>query len=150
MEYTELLNKRERCCGNGSKGFAFNNGEIKHLSSELKNCLGNFDVYAERFTELLNQPVFKKYPDFKLMLDHFSKSECKGCRNDDCKLLQDCNVKQCSKDHSVDFCFQCTEFPCKKHGFDKHLENRWININNKMKKIGVEGYYKEIENLSRY
>ncbi|MCK5168436.1 MAG: DUF3795 domain-containing protein [Bacteroidales bacterium] len=150
MNYNKVLNNLGPCGLNCSKCFAFKDGEIKHLSSELKNCLGNFDVYAERFIELLNQPVFKKYPNFKLMLDHFSKSECKGCRNDDCKLFQDCNVKQCSKDHSVDFCFQCTEFPCKKHGFDVHLENRWININNRMKEIGIENYFDEIKDLSRY
>lgn len=150
MNYTDILNKLGPCGINCSKCFAFKNGTIKQLSIKLKENLGNFDVYAERFVELLEEPVFAKYPDFKEMLNHFANVECKGCRNDKCKLFLNCKVKQCSKDNKVDFCYQCNEFPCKIHGFDEHLEQRWIKINNKMKEIGVEGYYKEIENLSRY
>ena len=150
MEYSEILNKLGPCGLNCSECAAFVDGSIKKLSSELKEKLGNFDTYAERFVELLDEPVFRKYPDFKEMLNHFSNVECKGCRNDECKLFTACKVKKCSKDHCVDFCFQCEEFPCSKHGFDKHLEKRWITIQNKMKIGGVENYYNEIKDLPRY
>lgn len=150
MNYNNVLNNLGPCGLNCSKCFAFENGTIKQLSTKLKENLGNFDVYAERFVELLDQAVFKKYSDFKEMLDHFANVECKGCRKDECKLFLSCKVKQYSKDHFVDFCFQCEEFPCKKHGFDEHLEKRWINIQYKMKEIGVEGYYNEIKDLPRY
>ncbi len=110
MEYSEVINSLAPCGLNCSKCFAFKNGTIKKLSSELKDNLGNFDVYAERFVELLDEPIFKKYSDFKEMLNHFSNVECNGCRKDECKLFTDCKVKQCSKEHSVDFCFQCSEF----------------------------------------
>ncbi|HAF29499.1 MAG TPA: hypothetical protein DCG75_10670 [Bacteroidales bacterium] len=148
--YSEILNKLGPCGLNCSKCFAFANGDIKELSSELKKSLGNFDIYAERFIELLNKPVFKKFPDFKVMLNHFATVKCKGCRNDECKLFSACKVKQCSKDHNVDFCFQCAEFPCNKHGFDEHLAKRWITIQNKMEDNGVEVYYNEIRDLPRY
>lgn len=150
MEYSVILNTLAPCGLNCSKCFAFCNGSIKKLSSELKENLGNFDVYAERFVELLDEPVFKKYPDFKEMLNHFTTVECKGCRNDSCKLFTSCKVKQCSKNHKVDFCFQCNEFPCKNHGFDEHLGKRWINIQLKMKKDGVIKYYQEIKDTPRY
>ena len=150
MEYSQILSKLGPCGLNCSKCFAFIDGEIKQLSSELKENLGNFDIYAERFVKLLDKPIFSKYPDFKEMLSHFANAECKGCRNDECKLFQSCKVKQCSRDHSIDFCFQCEEFPCSKHGFDEHLEKRWITIQNKMMESGVENYYNEIKDLSRY
>ncbi len=150
MSYNNILNSLGPCGINCSKCFAFKNGTIKKLSSELKENLGDFDVYAERFVDLLEEPVFKKYPDFKEMLSHFSNVECNGCRKDECKLFTACKVKQCSKDHSVNFCFQCAEFPCSKHGFDEHLEKRWITIQNKMKKNGVEKYFNEIKDLPRY
>jgi hypothetical protein len=82
MSYNNILNSLGPCGINCSKCFAFKNGAIKQLSSELKENLGNFDIYAERFVELLNKPVFKKYSDFKEMLNHFSNVECKGCRKD--------------------------------------------------------------------
>jgi len=128
MSYNNILNNLGPCGLNCSKCFAFKNGSIKQLSSELEENLGDFDVYAKRFVDLLHEPLFKKNPDFKEMLNHFSNVECKGCRKDECKLFTACKVKQCSKDHSVDFCFECNEFPCSKHGFDEHLEKRWLNI----------------------
>lgn len=146
----QILEKLGPCGLNCSQCFANCNGNIKKQSNGLKESLGNFDIYAQRFAELLNEPVFKKYPDFKEMLTYFGNVTCKGCRNDECKLFAGCNVKQCSKDHSVDFCYECNEFPCKKHGFDEHLEKRWISINTQMKEIGIESYYKEIEDKPRY
>jgi hypothetical protein len=146
----EILNKLGPCGLNCSKCFAYADGKIKKISSDLKDNLGNFDIYAQRFAKLLNEPVFNKYPDFKEMLTYFANVGCKGCRNDECKLFADCNVKQCTKDHSVDFCFECNELPCKKHGFDEHLEKRWVAINNRMKEIGVEAYYSEIKDIQRY
>ena len=64
--------------------------------------------------------------------------------------VKSCNVRGCSEVKHVDFCFQCEEFPCNKTGFDEHLYNRHININNRMKEVGVEMYYEEIKDLPRY
>lgn len=150
MIYPEILDLLGSCGLNCSRCFAYTDGEIKKLCAGLKENLGNFDIYAARFEDLLDEPVFKKYPDFKVMLNFFANVQCKGCRNDECKLFTACNVKQCSKDHSIDFCFECNEFPCKKHGFDEHLEKRWISINNRMKEIGVDAYYLEIKDIPRY
>jgi len=150
MTYSEILSKLGPCGLNCSKCFAYRNGEIKNLSSKLKANLGNFDIYAERFVDLLDEPIFKKYSDFKLMLNHFTNSTCNGCREDSCKLFKNCLVKQCSKDYCVDYCFQCEQFPCSKHGFDEHLEKRWLAIQNKMKVNGVENYFEEIKDQTRY
>lgn len=138
-------------CGiNCQKCFAFNDGDIKHHSESLRNSLGNFDIYAKRFTELLDEPIFGKYPDFKDLLDHFASANCLGCRKQECHLFKSCNVRNCYKEKSVDFCFQCDDFPCKNTGFDTHLEQRWIKINQRMKEIGVENYYNEIKDKPRY
>ncbi|MDA3952044.1 MAG: DUF3795 domain-containing protein [Bacteroidales bacterium] len=150
MKHNNILNSLGPCGLNCSKCFAFKNGAIKQLSLELKENLGNFDIYAKRFVELLDELIFKKYSDFKEILNHFSNVECNGCRKDECKLFLSCKVKHCSKDQTVEFCFECSEFPCSKHGFDEHLEKRWLSIQTKMRKIGVEGYYNEIKNLPRY
>jgi len=150
MTNSKVLNKLGPCGLNCSKCFAYKDGEIGKLSSELKYKLGKFDAYAERFVELLEEPIFNKYPDFKEMLNHFANASCNGCREDSCKLFTSCKVKQCSKDHSVDFCFQCKQFPCSKHGFDEHLEKRWLTIQNKMKINGVEEYFEEIKDQARY
>jgi hypothetical protein len=150
MEYEQIKNRIAPCGLHCGKCFAFKDGDIIESSRQLKKSLGNFDVYAERFIELLDEPVFKKYPEFKEMLDYFSTAECSGCRNEKCKLFKSCKVRSCSERKDVDYCFQCPDFPCNNTGFDVHLHERSVNINRKMSQIGVEEYYNEIKDQSRY
>lgn len=150
MNHQNILNTLGPCGINCQKCFAFNNGNIKKNSEALKNDLGNFEVYAKRFSELLDAPIFNKYQDFKEMLDYFASANCLGCRKQECHLFKSCNVRVCHKTKSVDFCFQCDEFPCNHTGFDEHLQQRWLKINQRMKEIGVENYYNEIKDKPRY
>lgn len=147
MKYEELLEKLAPCGLNCYKCYANSNGEIRKNSINLVNLLGSFDVYAERFSFF--QPIFKHYPSFKELLSYFSKENCIGCRKGTCIYL-DCHVKDCSKEKRVDFCFQCNEFPCENTNFDPHLKRRWIQMNNRMKEIGVKSYYNETKDELRY
>lgn len=147
----EFIKKRLAPCGlHCGKCFAFTDGDISDYSKRLSESLGNFDAYAERFVELLDEPIFRKYPDFKKFLGHLSTGSCNGCRAERCKLFKSCNVRACSEDKGVDFCFLCDEFPCDKTGFDEHLYKRHIRINERMQEIGVVTYYEEVKKLSRY
>jgi hypothetical protein len=119
------IKKRIAPCGlHCGKCFAFIDGDIKRSSVELQNAMGNFDDYAKRFVTLLDEPVFNKYDEFKELLDYFAKVECKGCRNESCKLFNACRVRECYAEKGVDFCFQCQNFPCNDTGFDEHLYRR--------------------------
>lgn len=145
-----LLNSIAPCGLNCEKCFARTGGSIQILSKELQDALGNFDVYAERFTELISEPIFKEYPSFKKMLAHFAKGSCQGCRNEQCKLFKQCGVRSCHQEKGISFCFECKEFPCEKTNFDTHLQNRWIKINERIRKIGLIKYHEEIKDLARY
>jgi hypothetical protein len=127
MEYREILDFLAPCGLNCRKCLAHTEGEIAGHSIELQKLLGNFDIYAERFSNFL--PVFQNYPSFKKLLSYLAEPDCQGCRH---------------------FCFQCAEFPCEKTNFDPHLKARWIKMNRRMKEIGVEAYYEEIKDVRRY
>jgi len=151
MNSIEKIKKALGPCGlNCEKCFANADGGIKYHSRKLQELLGNFDIYAERFITLIDEPKFKNYPAFKIMLDYFSETNCRGCRDECCKLFKDCGVKECYKEKGADFCFQCDEFPCDKTNFDDHLRKRWIEINQRIKEIGIENYYYEIKEKPRY
>jgi hypothetical protein len=150
MDYEFIKSRLSPCGLNCGKCFAFIEGDIKEYSSKLQNALGNFDIYAERFSKLLNEPVFGKYQEFKEMLNHFTSVNCRGCREENCKLFKNCNVRKCSEEKKVDFCFECPEFPCNNTGFDEHLNKRSRDINMRMKETGVENYYNEIKDKPRY
>lgn len=151
MMEIEYIKKRIAPCGlHCGNCFAFKNGEIGEYSSKLMELLGEFDAYANRFVDLLDEPIFLKYPDFKKMLAHFSKPQCGGCREEKCKLFKNCKVRDCSEKMGVDFCFECSEFPCNNTGFDKHLNERSVNINMRLNEIGIKEYYNEIKDKPRY
>jgi len=138
-------------CGlNCANCFAHVDGDIRHYSLKLKEKLGNFDVYARRFETLLGEPIFKKYPDFKVMLDYFAAGHCKGCRNEQCRLFKTCGVRGCHQEKQVDYCHQCDEFPCDRTNFDPHLQDRWTAINAKIRKLGIEAFYVKTRDYSRY
>lgn len=147
MKYEDILEVLAPCGLNCKKCMACSEGEIKELSSALIEKLGAFDRYAERFSAFL--PVFKNYPKFKQMLEFFTQGDCGGCRQGDCKY-PDCGVAKCYKTRGVDFCFLCDEFPCEKTNFDPDLHRHWLEMNKRMREIGVEAYYKETKDLPRY
>jgi hypothetical protein len=55
-----------------------------------------------------------------------------------------------TNEKGVDNCYQCNEFPCEKSNFDENLKSRWINMNKRMKEIGIEKYYEETNDKPRY
>ena len=143
----EILKVLAPCGLNCLKCIAFNDGQIKTTSLKLQELLGSFDSYAERFSAFL--PVFENYPAFKELLAYFTEADCVGCRAGSCKF-PNCGVRDCYKQKGVDFCFQCDEFPCDKSNFDPDLKRRWIQMNNRMKDIGIESYFLESMDLPRY
>jgi hypothetical protein len=112
--------------------------------------LGNFEIYAKRFETLLDGPVFKNYPPFKAMLDYLAAENCRGCRNEQCKLFKECGVRGCHQEKQVDFCYQCEAFPCDKTNFDPRLRHAWVQINEKIRKIGIAQYDEQTRARSRY
>ncbi len=146
----DLISKFGPCGLLCEKCFAYNNGLIKLHAEQLKNNLGAFDNYAKRFVTLLDEPVFNKYADFKEFLHLLSSSNCQGCRKQECHLFKDCKVCHCYKDKGLDYCYECEDFPCDNTGFDDNLKQRWLNINQKIREIGLESYYNEIKDKPRY
>lgn len=147
---TTLIDKFGPCGLLCEKCFAYDLGPIRSNAEQLKNHLGEFDLYAKRFVKLLDEPLFDKYPDFKEFLHLLSSNNCKGCRKQECHLFKNCKVRECYKTQKVEYCFQCVEFPCNNTGFDDNLRQRWLKINKKIREVGLENYYNEVKEKSRY
>jgi len=150
MEKTDGAKERLGPCGlHCGKCFAFRDGEIHAAAVKLREQLGNFAPYAERFSVQLD-PVFEKYGDFAALLDYLASSECGGCRVEKCKFYKNCRVRACSLEKGVDFCCECPEFPCGHTGLDENLYRRSVSINERIRDIGAEGYYAEVKDQPRY
>ncbi|MFR1477820.1 MAG: DUF3795 domain-containing protein [Hydrogeniiclostridium mannosilyticum] len=56
------------------------------------------------------------FNQFQETLYTFSVSGCPGCRNfpEACNPFGNCTIHKCTIEHGVDFCADCSEFPCTK------------------------------------
>lgn len=147
MDYSHILESLSPCGLDCSRCTAFENGEIKSTSIKLLDLLGGFGRIAKIRADF--HPVFKGYPEFEAMLTLFSKGNCGGCRsaNNDCPI--DCPIKECYRTKKVDFCFQCSMYPCEA-GMNSFIGERWKRFNDRMKEIGIVGFYEEQRKLPRY
>lgn len=148
-EEKDFIKSRLAPCGlMCGKCVAFKDGPVQLASSELKAQLGdNFGEYAKRFEGM--NPVFKNYPGFADLLDFLASGSCTSCRDRGC-LFKDCAVTKCVRDKGVDYCFQCEEFPCERHGFPDRLENIWRGNNEKMKESGIGAWFRLCKDKPRY
>lgn len=149
MADKDILDVLAPCGLNCVKCFAYYEGEIRLHSTRLQKLLGGFDRYAERFSTFAGLTVFRHYPSFKELLSYFARADCRGCRKGTCKY-PDCGIIACYRQKNVDFCFQCAEFPCEKSNLDPDLKRRWIQMNRRMKEVGVEAYFEETRDQPRY
>lgn len=147
MEYSDVVKHLAPCGLNCIRCADYEHGDIKQLSTKLLQALGNYKFVARLKSE--RRAEFEHYTHFEDILNYFSGASCSGCRggNVECPLV--CLARICHKEKSVDFCFQCPEYPCENQ-FSGRLRERWQQINDRMKEIGVIEYYYEQARLPRY
>jgi hypothetical protein len=125
-------------------------GEIRELSARLQQCLGNYGRLAR--LKAATKPEFAGWSQFEVLLDHFARASCGGCRAKDNQCPFTCKVATCHKENKVDYCFQCKRFPC--DGGDPRtvtpLGERWKQNNERMRDLGVTAFYMEQANFPRY
>lgn len=129
---------------------SFVDGPIGRLAAELRGRLGNFGAFAERFAGY--DLAFAEYPAFERLLEKLAAPACPGCRAagpNGC-LHSSCAVRPCARDKNVDFCFQCGDFPCDRHGFPPPLAERWRRNNDRMNAVGPDAFAEEVRHTPRY
>lgn len=87
-------------------------------------------------------------------LQKYSSGMCSGCRNKEHNIcsIQGCFVEQCTKERSIYYCGECTEFPCDKTKeiFEEEVYNQWLEGNKIIKTKGIQEYWKEYKGKSHY
>ncbi|BDQ37853.1 hypothetical protein SYK_22130 [Pseudodesulfovibrio nedwellii] len=132
-------------CG---KCVAYAGGPVQEVSAALKEHLGvNFGEYAKRFES--TDAVFRQCQPFTELLDYFASGHCSGCRESGC-LFKACAVPACAREHNVTYCFECKKFPCEEHGMPDRLAQIWRMNNERMRKYGVEEYFRIGNDKPRY
>ena len=135
-------------CGNDCSRCAYyENGKIVSLSKELNENLVNFKNMAEKIKDFV--PVFNHYEEFSAILNELSSGNCPGCRFSDKPSCQ-CSINTCHKKEKVNFCFECSKYPCNPTTYNNALTKVWKENNDTMKEIGISNFYKSQKEKSRY
>lgn len=85
--------------------------DIKMLTAPCGIDCFNCQIYAENITEeTANRLAAALGKDPEAIA-------CAGCRpkqGKDMLMAKDCATYQCVQDHQVEFCYECSDFPCEK------------------------------------
>jgi hypothetical protein len=119
--------------------------QVKALANKLDEC-----IESNKYQDAL--AAWTAYQGFDKMMKILSTKAgtCEGCRST-IAAYPECSVRQCCLfDKKLNFCYQCSEFPCTK--FNKLNEGnlgRCLNNLQGIKASGLEEWLKQKKNPKR-
>ena len=130
-------------------------GDISVHSKELLRLLEGHKEFLEK--NLKNEYRYKldEFIVFQNKLKKYAYSKCGGCREGGASgcSIRGCFINECVKEHNVNFCGECSLFPCGKVNntvFKDNVIKKWYDGNTRIKQIGIDSYYEERKNIPHY
>jgi len=114
-------------------GYAERYGSLRLIAGGSRAC--NFDEFMKGLKWLASQ-----------------EKPCKGCRfGGGWSWWPDCPIRDCVLEKDIEFCYQCTDFPCKKLQEEPLLDRKKeaIEINQQIKNTGIENHLKWLKGKYR-
>lgn len=145
--YAEVVSRLAPCGLDCERCVMCATGRVKTLATELADALRGFESMASRVADRL--PSLREYSHFAEILGFFARVDCQGCRSGG-PQLPFCAARTCYREQGVDFCFQCGEYPCERNAYPEAMAKRWLSMNDRMREVGVEEFYKESLARPRY
>lgn len=149
----ELLNAVAPCSLFCHTCFGYKNGAVKNTAKEMFLLYkGWYEGYVMAYGDNPSEEQAKNLEAIKsfnkTLNDLQENAHCPGCREangDFWGCIKSCIVPKCTKEHGVDYCAECTEFPCDKNNniFDENTLKGWIDGCNYIKQHGVEDYFEK-------
>ena len=136
--------------------------EYKYISRCGKYYCAFCDYHKGTIVEASKNLLFfaEKYGSLRLIVDSNSACDfdeflkglswiashdkpCRGCRfGGGWSWWSDCPVRDCTIQKSIDFCYQCEDFPCQRLKTEPLLERKKaiIETNKQIKTLGIKEY----------
>lgn len=130
-------------------------GEISHHAKELLHYLEGHQEFLDKNLKKEYRHKLEEFKAFQKKLKKYAYPKCGGCRNGGATgcSIKDCMILECSKKHQVDFCAECSDFPCDKVNesiYKKTTIDKWLEGNRKIQEIGIQKYYEENKEKPHY
>ncbi len=161
MEKEKLLQYAAPCSLLCYTCMGFREGVFAECGPKLHACSEGICEFLADVSGLSGEERKKHFAffrEFRDSLSHLSGGSCHGCRSDDSLksgCIGGCVIPACVKEHGVDFCGQCPDFPCEKgrsffDGVDSRIRQTWETGSARIREIGPEAYVEEKKNVSHY
>lgn len=132
-----------------------NYGQISYHANELLKLLEGHEEFLDKNLKEKYRHKLGEFSTFKKKLKKYAHPKCSGCRNgraNGCSI-KNCIIPDCVKEHQVNFCAECLEFPCNKINSSIYKQTtieKWLNGNKAIKENGIEKYYEDNKNIPHY
>lgn len=142
---------------------SYGKGPVSEAARKLYRYWQGYDVFRGMYLpENQREAWYKEFATFTGTLQFLGGASCPGCRNnppsekDGWGCVDGCVIPACAKEHGVDFCAECSEFPCEKAETFFVSTNHcctgeeWKKRTLEMRKVGAETYFEENKEVSHY
>jgi hypothetical protein len=145
--YDQILQRLAPCGIDCERCVMRTGGVVQRAAARLADAVEGFDGMAARMAE--HVPPLGGYDRFREVLGVFAGAPCAGCRAGG-STLPFCAARTCFKEQGVDFCFQCSLYPCDRNGYPDPFAQTWRKNQDRMREVGVERFYEESLRKPRY
>lgn len=141
MDKSEILRNVAPCSLMCHTCSGCHNGIIcESAKTLLKYLEGIKEFYGKHMPDAV-----ENYSNFEGILHIYSSASCMGCRSiehNGCSI-EGCFLLECTKNHNVDFCGECNEFPCAKTQglFEEEVYTQWLEGNQQIRDFGIECFW---------
>ncbi len=130
-------------------------GEISYHANELLRLLEGHAEFLDKNLKEEYRHKLEEYKLFSMKLKKYANPKCGGCRNGQATAcsIEGCIILECTKQHGVDFCGECFEFPCDKVNTTIYKEttiNKCLVGNQQIKDNGINKYYEDNKDIPHY
>lgn len=130
-------------------------GKISYHAKELIDLLEGHEEFLDNNLKKEYRHKLDEFKIFSKKLKKYAFPKCAGCRNGGANgcSIKGCIILECIKEHHVDFCGECVEFPCNRINetiYKKTIIEKWLDGNHQIKEHGIEKYYEDNKNKPHY
>ena len=137
---------------------ACKDGAISQCSSRLCNYYEGYYEFNDANLPDEYRGWLKDLKEFYEKLERNTHSACPTCREypeNAQGCIDNCVVRDCYKKKHVDFCAECSDFPCQKaidffQQVNPVIIKDWMAGNERIKEIGIRQYFEEKKDISHY
>lgn len=130
-------------------------GKISYHAKELLKLLEGHEAFLDQNLKKQYRYKLEEYKLFSKKLKKYANPKCDGCRNNKSSscCINGCIIPECTKEHQVDFCAECKDFPCDKINeniYKKETIEKWRSGNTEIREKGINKYYDEKKEQPHY